>query len=129
MAGGRPSLYSDDMLASAQEYIDSGYEENGELFPSQVGLALYLNIGRQTAIDWSKDETKPEFSYIFEKVMMKQELDIVKNAITGEYNSTIAKVMLTKHGYSDKQQTELTGANGGPLEATWTVLPVKPKDA
>ena len=48
--------------------------------------------------------------------MMKQEMNIVKNSITGDYNSTISKVMLTKHGYSDKQQTELTGANGGPID-------------
>jgi len=129
MAGGRPTKYDDDILEKSKEYLDSGYSENEELFPSHVGLCLYVGIGKSTAYEWAKDIDKLEFSDIFEQIMMKQELNIVKNSITGDYNSTIAKVMLTKHGYSDKLQTELTGANGGPLEASWTILPVKPKDA
>lgn len=126
---GRPSKYTPKLLAKAKEYLDSGWEEQEELFPSHVGLCLYIGIGKSTAYDWAKEEGKQAFSDIFEQIMMKQELKIVRNAITGDYNSTIAKVMLTKHGYSDKQQTELTGANGGPIEAQWSIQPVKPKDA
>lgn len=126
---GRPSKYTPELLLKAQEYLDEGWEEEGELFPSHVGLCLYIGIGKTTAYDWSKEESKSEFSDIFEQIMMKQEMNIVKNSITGDYNSTISKVMLTKHGYSDKQQTELTGAGGGPIEAQWTVQPVKAKDA
>ena len=129
MSAGRPSKYTPELLEKAREYLESGYVENDELFPSHVGLCLYLGIGKSTAYDWAKEVEKSEFSDIFEQIMMKQELKIVKNAMTGDYNSTIAKVMLTKHGYSDKQQTELTGANGGPIEAQWSIQPVKPKDA
>ena len=129
MAGGRPSKYTPELLSKCNEYLKSGWEVEGELFPSHVGLCLYVGIGKSTAYDWSKEEEKQEFSDIFEQIMMRQELNIVKNAITGDYNSTIAKVMLTKHGYSDKLQTELTGTNGGPIEAQWIIQPVKPKDA
>lgn len=123
MAGGRPTKYTPELLVKAQEYLDTGYIENDELFPSHVGLCLYIKIGKSTAYDWAKEEDKAEFSDIFEQIMMKQELDIVKNAMRGDYNSTIAKVMLTKHGYSDKQQTELTGVDGGPVltDNKWTI--------
>jgi hypothetical protein len=35
--------------------------------------------------------------------------------------------MLTKHGYSDKNQTELTGADGGAVktESTWIINPIQ----
>jgi len=127
---GRPTKYTPEILVKAKEYLDTGYIENDELFPSHVGLCLYIGIGKSTAYDWAKEETKEAFSDIFEQIMMRQELDIVKNAMRGDYNSTIAKVMLTKHGYSDKQQTELTGSNGGPIEQSqkveWVIQPVKP---
>ena len=125
---GRPTKYTPELLTMSREYADTGYAENDELFPSHVGLCLYVGIGKSTAYDWAKEDDKAEFSDIFDEIMMKQELTLVKNSITGEYNSTIAKVMLTKHGYSDKLQTELTGANGGPVEASWTIQPVKGRD-
>jgi len=120
---GRPTKYTPALLVKAKEYLNTGYVENDELFPSHVGLCLYVGIGKSTAYDWAKEEGKEAFSDIFEQIMMKQELDIVKNAMRGDYNSTIAKVMLTKHGYSDKQQTELTGAEGGPVltDNKWTI--------
>jgi hypothetical protein len=48
--------------------------------------------------------------------MQKQEKGLLKGGIEGTYNSTITKLMLTKHNYSDKQETALTGADGGPVQ-------------
>ena len=47
------------------------------------------------------------FSNIFEKLMSEQEKVLVNKGLTGDYNSTIAKLILTKHGYSDKQDIDL----------------------
>ncbi len=38
---------------------------------------------------------------------------LVDGGLNEDFNSTITKVMLTKHGYADRQ--ELTGANGEKL--------------
>jgi|AntRauTorcE11897_2_1112592.scaffolds.fasta_scaffold20791_2 hypothetical protein len=124
---GRPSKYTDELLEQCRQYLESGYLENEELFPSHVGLCLHVGIARSTAYEWDKDPEKHLFSDIFDKIMMRQELNIVKNAMIGEYNSTISKVMLTKHGYSDKNQTELTGADGGAVktESTWIINPIQ----
>ena len=132
MPGGRPTKYNQDILDKAKEYVDGGYQSVNDLFPSHVGLALYLDLAKSTIYEWSNDEEKKEFSDIFNKCLAMQEKALIQNSLLGDYNSTIAKVMLTKHGYSDKQQTELTGANGDPIKSehqvSWTIQPVKPVD-
>ena len=111
MTAGRPTKLTPEVIAKAKEYIASGYEAD-ELVPTIAGLALYIDVRRSTVYEWAKDNE--EFSDIVEKVMGSQEKGLLKGALGGDYNSSIAKLMLTKHGYSDKQETELTGANGGP---------------
>jgi hypothetical protein len=132
MGAGRPTKYTEEILAKAEEYLNGGYKESDDLFPSHVGLALYLELAKSTVYDWASDPEKKPFSDIFERCLNMQEKALINNSLLGEYNSTIAKVMLTKHGYSDKQQTELTGANGEAIQTeskvSWNILPVTPID-
>lgn len=87
--------------------------------PSIAGLAVFLQISRETVRDWAEkgkqEPTEPidpdfplyeEFSGIVETVLAEQELRLSSKGVSGEYNSTISKLLLTKHGYSDK--TDLT---------------------
>jgi hypothetical protein len=115
---GRPTDYSEEMLAKARSYLAS-YDSNGDLFPSIAGLALYLDISRETVRRWSKDEDKAEFCGIVEKCLASQESKLTQGGIKGDFNPTITKLLLSKHGYSDKQ--EISGPEGGPLEASLTV--------
>jgi hypothetical protein len=69
-----------------------------------VGLALHLGIHLSTAKRWSKEPDKGEFKAIFGAVKDAQHKILIDNGLTGEFNSTIAKVILTKHNYTDKQQ-------------------------
>ena len=101
MSFGRPTKYNDDMIDLADEYILSGYTDN-EQFPTIAGLSLRLGIARSTAFLWAKDEDKAEFSDVIEKLMSFQELKLMNGGITGHYNSTITKLAMTKHNYSDK---------------------------
>jgi hypothetical protein len=111
--GGRPTKLTADTISRANDYVQGGYLVD-ELMPTIVGLADYIDVRRQTIYEWAKEN--PEFSYIVDKVMKKQEKNLLKGGIAGEYNASIAKLMLTKHGYSDKQETALTGADGGPVQ-------------
>ena len=43
--------------------------------------------------------------------MKKQEKDLINKGLTGDFNSTITKLILTKHGYSDKQDIDHSGIN------------------
>jgi len=102
----RPTNYTPELLEAARDYITSCEADNtaGNL-PSVVGLCRKLKISRSIAYDWAKDKDK-EFSDILEEVSQMQEEMLIKFGLTGTYNSTITKLMLTKHGYSDKQEVD-----------------------
>jgi len=101
MARGRPTDYTQDIANKAWEYVDN-YENHGHAIPSVVGLCKVLKRGKSTIYDWAQDEEK-EFSDILAAINENQELVTFNKSLTGDYNPTIAKLLLGKHGYHDKQ--------------------------
>lgn len=106
--GGRPLEYGESILEKAWEYIamckdTQGNEENGfkpiVRFPNKGGLAVHLGVRRETLYDWAKKYE--EFSNIMEEIGAIQESRLLENGLAGIYNSTITKVILTKHGYRE----------------------------
>ena len=100
MAGGRPKTLTSEGKAKARNYIND-FESYGHAVPSLVGLCRVINRSRQTLYNWSNDDS--EFLDILEAINENQELVTLNKALTGEYNATIAKLLLGKHGYTDKQ--------------------------
>ena len=91
--------------------------------PQIASLALHLGVRRETLWDWSKDESKPEFSNIFEAVKAKQEKTLVNGSLLGDMNPAISKMLLTKHGYSDKVDSIVDHrTNGKDLGTTVTFV-------
>lgn len=119
--GGRPSGYSQEKLDLARAYLNGGWIEEGDTVPQVAGLAIAMGISRETVYAWAADEDKQEFSDILTRVRALQERGLVNRGLSGEFNPAITKMMLTKHGYSDKQDLEVSGPNGGPQETKWTV--------
>jgi len=91
--------------------------------PTIEGLAVRLNLSRSTVYEWSarlskEDEAgmepeliklREEFSYIIENLLSLQAERLLDNGLSGTYNSTIAKVLLSgKHGYIEKKSTDIT---------------------
>jgi hypothetical protein len=105
MTAGRPTDYTPELLEKAREYLALDHET----IPSIAGLALYLGIRRETCHVWAKEDGKEEFSNILEELLAKQENKLVSNGLKGSYNSTITKLILTKHGYTDKQDVTSGG--------------------
>jgi hypothetical protein len=123
---GRPTEYSPKLLAKANEYLDlckdeeiqtvrlvneekgyTSYENKLKVkLPSIEGLARYLGVARSTVYEWEKIHS--EFSDILEQVKQEQAERLINNGLSGDYNSTISKLILTKHGYSDKSETDIT---------------------
>lgn len=111
MAGGRPPEYTPELVKAAWAYVKG---ETYKVVPSVAGLCCEINIARSTAYEWAKDEAK-EFSDILSAIATKQENLLLEKGLQGEFNSTITKLMLTKHGYSDKQELEHSGNPDKPL--------------
>lgn len=81
--------------------------------PTIEGLALYLEISRSTLYLWQKEHK--EFSDIIEILQQKQAQVLINNGLSGDYNPTIAKVLLTKHGYTDKQEIDQKTEHSGGI--------------
>lgn len=108
MPAGRPTEYTPELVEEALAYLDDYKTKHSHPIPSVVGLCKIINITRTTAYDWEKHEDK-EFSYILEKIATFQELDLVNGGLNSDLNPTITKLMLTKHGYHDKQDVDHSG--------------------
>ncbi|MEE8289565.1 MAG: terminase small subunit [Nitrosomonadaceae bacterium] len=104
MAGGRPTEYCQAQEDLAWEYANGAWEKQGDTVPSVVGLCKYINRARSIIYDWSADEDK-QFSDILCTIKENQESQLIKNGLNSEFNPTITKLMLTKHGYSDRVES------------------------
>jgi len=99
----RPTSWTKEIQDQAWGYVDGEWETVGHAFPSVVGLCSYLKRAKSTVYDWSHEDDK-EFSDILDQIKSDQELVTLNKAMTGEYNATIAKLLLGKHGYHEKTE-------------------------
>lgn len=127
----RPTKYSKEILDKTKEYLKT-YESLGDMIPSVEGLSLFLEVARKTIYIWRNEEGKEEFLHILEEINAKQHQVLINKGLSNDFNSAITKLVLGKHGYSEKNQTELSGPSGGPIQTNSTInfIPVssKPKD-
>ena len=106
---GRPSKYNDELQDKADQYIYN-FHEQGDVVPSQAGLCCWLGVSRSTLFEWSKEY--PLFSSTLEAISVLQENLALNRSLDGKFNSTIAKLLLANHGYSDKQELAHTSPDG-----------------
>ena len=109
----RPTKLTKEMAAKAVKYLDIECKMGGLYFgdlPQVAGLAIYLDVARATLYEWAGLDTPlgKQFSDIMERVSAEQEYKLVGKGLKGEYNSTITKLMLTKHGYVDRAEVDQT---------------------
>lgn len=118
MAGGRPTNYDESVLALAREYLES--YEHDELVPTVAGLAGHIKRSRSTIYKWEAEKLYPEFSDVLEEIKECQEKKLIKGGLSSNFNSVITKMMLTKHGYSDKQEIDHSSTDGSMTPPTPT---------
>jgi hypothetical protein len=125
----RPIEYNPEIITRSEEYIASCEDQEDEYHatrgdksdsyqriirvkvPTIEGLAVHLDVSRDTLYEWEK--LYCEFSDIMEKLRAKQADRLINNGLSGDYNPTIAKVLLTKYGY--REGIEQTGKDGKDL--------------
>lgn len=108
----RPSRLTDELIDKANTYLD----EYASAIPSVAGLSLFLGCARSSIYKWQDEDER--FSDILGRILATQEQLLLSNGLTGDFNATIAKLVLGKHGYSDKQETELSGNPNKPLSTS-----------
>jgi hypothetical protein len=111
MPAGRPSDYTPEIASAAWEYVNGGWMTVGDKVPSVAGLACEIGIHRDTCYSWAEDEDK-EFSDILKAIAQNQERQLINNGLDGTFNPPITKMMLSKHGYSDKVENDHTSSDG-----------------
>ena len=108
----RPTKQTPEIIEAAKAYLDN-YEAAGNVFPSVAGLAVAIKVNRSTLYEWSKQDDGV-FSDILANILDKQEQVLWDKGMVGDFNPSLTKLALGKHGYTDKQ--ELSGADGGPVQ-------------
>lgn len=110
----RPTKLTPEIYEKAEAYL-SRYET---VIPSAAGLSIYLDVSRATLYNWADKEAR--FLDILEKVNTHQEQICLENGLKGDFNATIAKLVLGKHGYKDQQETDLRADVKSSVPVTFT---------
>lgn len=127
--GGRPKKLTPALLKKAEKYLDERKDKMEVVtgargsavtymvkLPTIEGLARYLHVSRSTIYEWqgaeAGDTLNEKFSDIIEDLQAEQADRLINQGLGGNYNSTIAKVLMTKHGYVEKSEVDqnLSGA-------------------
>lgn len=121
MAGGRPREYKteyislvDDYLSDCEDTFDKDKNEYMVKLPTVEGFALFVGHNKTTIYEWCKEY--PEFSNAIDKIKENQLNKLINKGLSGKYNSTIAKLLLSgNHNIREKSETDLT-TNGKDIQ-------------
>jgi hypothetical protein len=123
---GRPTKYDVAMIDKADEYLDTckdkeemvvkSQSNSGTSYervirvnlPSHEGFADYLDVATSSLYLWA--EKYSDFSEALERIKRKQLLALAKGGLSGDYNSTIAKLILSSnHGMTERKDLTSKG--------------------
>jgi len=80
--------------------------------PSIAAVARVLSVTRETVKTWMHGTNHPEFTVLMDHLLAEQERVLLNKGLVGGFNSAITKLGLGSHGYSDRQETNVSGAIG-----------------
>ena len=108
---GRPTKYNSEVQRQADYYVFNwGEDPINDVVPSRVGLCCWLGINKDTSYEWAA--IHPEFSDTLRNIETLQERVAVNGGISGVFNSTITKLVLANHGYSERQEFDHSSKDG-----------------
>lgn len=95
------------MVAKAQEYIDT-WESSDDPVPMLCGLAVHCGICTATVSVWQGNPENEAFAKVCARVKSEQERVLLQKGLTRQHDNSITKLMLMRHGYSDRQEIDHT---------------------
>lgn len=109
----RPTKLTQQLIDKAAAYLGEtkmGGQYFGDL-PTVAGLAIFMDVARSSIYEWSEQDTPlgKEFSDTLERILATQQYMLQGKSLKGEYNPTIAKMLLNvNHGMVEKTKTDIT---------------------
>lgn len=100
----RPTNHSEKLEEIAWDYVKN-FKAYGDETPMIVGLSRVINRSRSTIYEWIEKKTGA-FPDIAEAIAERQQIELCNKGLTGEFNSSITKLMLSKHGFAEKQEVD-----------------------
>ena len=124
MTAGRPTKYKEEFVDKVEEYLQQCQDEyydykkswssssKGESgsqeqkikvkLPTIEGFARFLGVNKTTIYEWIKEHNK--FSNAIEAIQVEQQQRLLNKGLSGDYNQTIAKLILSSnHGMVERQ--------------------------
>lgn len=120
---GRPSGYDSTFIQKVDEYLELRQDQEVDVqatdkqgkdiytskikvnLPTVEGFAAFIGVNKTTLYEWEK--IHPEFSNALESIRTEQHARLIDNGLSGDYNPTIAKLILSSnHGMAEKSETK-----------------------
>ena len=98
---GRPVEYTPERIQEIKDAMERYIQETE--VPIVAEFAYLNNIRRAILYEL------PELSYSVSKLIDKKEAVLEKGGLSGDYNASMAKFSLAQLGWSEKQETKVTG--------------------
>lgn len=111
---GRPNEFKKEYIKKVDEYLENQQDEEIEVLrqrsntekgyeiydqkikvklPTIEGFALFLGVSKRVLYDWEKKY--PDFLHALDKIRTEQQQRLINMGLSGDYNSTIAKLILS----------------------------------
>lgn len=93
----------EEILAKTKHYIEN-FKEYGDKMPMIEALAVELGISQRLIYFWEHDERKKKFAELLDTLRATQARICLNLGLSGDFQSTISKLVLHNHGYSEKSE-------------------------
>lgn len=98
---GRPTKYNEEMLASAQSYVQ--HCQDAQEMPFMEEIALRLGVNEDTVVEWTK--IYYEFSATVETLRTLQKLHLKKGALEKKLHPSLSIFLLkANHGMNEEEK-------------------------
>lgn len=123
---GRPNEYQEEYVKKVDEYLASCVDEeydwtktDGKLLttfehrvkvrlPTIEGFAIFIGVSKKSLYNWAAIHS--DFLHALDKIETEQKQRLLEKGLAGEYNPTIAKLILSaNHGMREKSDITTDG--------------------